>query len=225
MRTLGEGQPPSWRLAPQGLTRGAAHGAAAGVLVRDRENHLLDADAAALDIIGLTREQLQAVASPAGVNLTTLHEDGSPGTDRDLAALLGLATPTVQDARVLGLVRAGAVHWIVITPRQLSVKAAGVELVITSLVDVSLPSPGRHPLSVLYRTPVRSLDQALRRGASGSVLVTICMHCKDIRNDNGLWEPLEEYFTTRSSLLFSHGICPACDPLPLTSHEPSHPPR
>jgi PAS domain-containing protein len=84
---------------------------AAGVVVRDRDNRLLEADPVALGIIGVTREQLQTT-SPHGVSLTTLQEDGSPGTDRDVSALLGLFSPTAGDSRVLGLVRAGSIHWI-----------------------------------------------------------------------------------------------------------------
>lgn len=197
---------------------------AAGVVVRDRDNRLLEADAVALDIIGITREQLQAT-SPLGVTLTTLHEDGSPGTDRDVSALLGFATPTAGDSRVLGLVRAGSIHWIAVSLRQLHLQAAGIELVVTSLVDLSEATGGPQPLSVLYRTPIRSLDQALRRGAADSTLVTICMHCKGIRNESGTWETLEKYFTTRSSLLFSHGLCPTCDSEPFAPDAVAYPVR
>ncbi len=41
-------------------------------------------------------------------------------------------------------------------------------------------------------------------------LLPICSYCKDIRNDAGYWEKLENYLHTHTGSDFSHGICPAC---------------
>ncbi len=41
-------------------------------------------------------------------------------------------------------------------------------------------------------------------------LLPICMHCKMIRDDRGSWQPVHEYLRARSSVRFSHGICPRC---------------
>ncbi|HEX9934279.1 MAG TPA: hypothetical protein VGB38_03695 [bacterium] len=41
-------------------------------------------------------------------------------------------------------------------------------------------------------------------------LVPICMHCKNIRNDQGYWDKVEHYVELHSSMQFSHGICPDC---------------
>jgi PAS domain S-box-containing protein len=40
--------------------------------------------------------------------------------------------------------------------------------------------------------------------------VCICSSCKDIRNKDGLWTPVEEYLSNKIELQFSHGICPKC---------------
>lgn len=41
-------------------------------------------------------------------------------------------------------------------------------------------------------------------------IIPICMYCKKIRNDSDYWEKLENYLTSRTDALFSHGICPEC---------------
>ncbi len=41
-------------------------------------------------------------------------------------------------------------------------------------------------------------------------LVPICSFCKNIRNDSGFWEKMEEYVEKHSDAEFSHGLCPNC---------------
>lgn len=41
-------------------------------------------------------------------------------------------------------------------------------------------------------------------------IISICMYCKKIRDDNDSWQQLEKYITQHSEAQFSHGICPKC---------------
>jgi tetratricopeptide (TPR) repeat protein len=41
-------------------------------------------------------------------------------------------------------------------------------------------------------------------------LLPICAWCKKIRDDNGYWTQVEQYFTRHGSAEFTHCICPAC---------------
>lgn len=43
-----------------------------------------------------------------------------------------------------------------------------------------------------------------------SGLLPLCAWCKKVRNDSGYWEQIEKYVSTRSSALFTHGVCPDC---------------
>lgn len=38
----------------------------------------------------------------------------------------------------------------------------------------------------------------------------ICSYCKKIRNDKNYWEQIDQYITTHSEVLFTHGVCPEC---------------
>ncbi len=41
-------------------------------------------------------------------------------------------------------------------------------------------------------------------------ILPICSFCKKIRDEDGRWEPLERYISSRSDAQFSHGLCPDC---------------
>lgn len=43
-----------------------------------------------------------------------------------------------------------------------------------------------------------------------SGIIPICMHCKEIRDDDGFWNNLEMFISNHSEAKFSHGICPDC---------------
>ena len=52
------------------------------------------------------------------------------------------------------------------------------------------------------------LEKQLEKVLRG--LLLICCSCKKIRNEDGLWQVVEEYIENHSDVKFSHGICPEC---------------
>jgi two-component system sensor histidine kinase TtrS len=54
------------------------------------------------------------------------------------------------------------------------------------------------------------LQAALASVRTLSGLLPICAGCKKIRNDDGKWQPVEQYLAQKSEAQFSHGICPQC---------------
>ncbi len=54
------------------------------------------------------------------------------------------------------------------------------------------------------------LEATLARVKRLEGIISICMYCKKIRNEQESWEQLEKYITENSDALFSHGICPDC---------------
>ncbi len=57
---------------------------------------------------------------------------------------------------------------------------------------------------------ILELEQALNKIKVLSGIVPICMHCKQIRDDAGYWNKLEEFISEHSGAQFSHSICDAC---------------
>ncbi len=41
-------------------------------------------------------------------------------------------------------------------------------------------------------------------------IVPVCASCRSVRDENGAWQPLEEFVRSHSEAEFSHGFCPSC---------------
>lgn len=48
------------------------------------------------------------------------------------------------------------------------------------------------------------------RNVFSSKTIPICARCKGIRDVEGCWHTVEEYFRLTSNLSFSHSLCPSC---------------
>jgi len=59
---------------------------------------------------------------------------------------------------------------------------------------------------------IEKLEQALLEVKKLSGLLPICASCKKIRDENGNWQPIEDYIHSHSEADFSHGICSECGP-------------
>jgi hypothetical protein len=57
---------------------------------------------------------------------------------------------------------------------------------------------------------IKDLRRALNEVETLRGLLPICASCKKIRDDKGYWNTVEEYFGQRSSVDFSHTLCPDC---------------
>lgn len=49
-------------------------------------------------------------------------------------------------------------------------------------------------------------------------ILPICSYCKKIRDEDDFWHPMESYVSSRSTIEFSHGICPEC----IRIHHPEY---
>ncbi len=54
------------------------------------------------------------------------------------------------------------------------------------------------------------LQAALKEVKELRGLLPICAWCKQIREDNGVWEQLETFVARHSRATFTHGMCPKC---------------
>jgi CheY-like chemotaxis protein len=57
---------------------------------------------------------------------------------------------------------------------------------------------------------IAELQDALATIKTLSGLIPICAWCKQIRNDKGYWQAVEQYIRERSTAEFTHSICPDC---------------
>lgn len=64
--------------------------------------------------------------------------------------------------------------------------------------------------TIVQRRVAQDLAEALENVKTLSGLLPICAHCKSIRNDQGYWDEVADYFSKRTDFDFTHGICPKC---------------
>ncbi|MDB6127097.1 MAG: hypothetical protein JWM35_993 [Verrucomicrobia bacterium] len=96
--------------------------------------------------------------------------------------------------------RLGSLCVIDRTPRSLTTEERGALESLSRLIVTELE----------LRRISRDLAHAVREVKSLTGLVPICSYCKDIRDDKGYWNRVEEYFTQKTGADFSHGLCPKC---------------
>jgi DNA-binding response OmpR family regulator len=63
---------------------------------------------------------------------------------------------------------------------------------------------------ITLRKREKELEQALEEIKTLTGILPICSYCKQIRNDEGYWQQVEEYISEHSKAMFSHGVCPSC---------------
>ncbi|MBI3551699.1 MAG: response regulator transcription factor [Elusimicrobia bacterium] len=77
-------------------------------------------------------------------------------------------------------------------------------------VDDFLPKPvDAEAFRIRLRVAERIMTLTSRVDALEKIL-PICCYCKRIKSKEGDYQAVESYFTDRSRVKFSHGICPEC---------------
>ncbi len=56
----------------------------------------------------------------------------------------------------------------------------------------------------------QELNSARAEVQALSGLLPICAWCKKVRDDDGYWQQVEDYFASRSGIEFTHGMCADC---------------
>lgn len=80
--------------------------------------------------------------------------------------------------------------------------AAGVD-------DFLVKPPNPQELKLRLHVASRILDHMHTMQHLES-MIPICSYCKNIREDDGYWQRIENYISDRTGSQFSHSICPTC---------------
>lgn len=62
----------------------------------------------------------------------------------------------------------------------------------------------------IKETLIENLQKAAAEIKNLQGIIPICMHCKQIRDDQGFWSRVESYIEEHTDARFSHGVCPDC---------------
>jgi response regulator RpfG family c-di-GMP phosphodiesterase len=178
------------------------------LVVDDREENLI---ALERTLEGMDLQVFRALSGNEGLALTLEHEFA--------LALVDVQMPEMDGFEMVTLLRGNSrtKHLPVIFVSAIysdefyqvkGIESGAVDFMVKPLNVKIL----RGKISVfldLYRQR-KALESALEEIKTLHGLLPICSFCKKIRDDNGYWNQLEEYFSRHSDLDFSHSICPDC---------------
>jgi len=68
----------------------------------------------------------------------------------------------------------------------------------------------RKQAEVVNEALIEKLQKAIDEIKTLKGIIPICASCKQIRDDEGFWNQLEQFIMEHSDAVFSHGICPSC---------------
>jgi DNA-binding response OmpR family regulator len=86
--------------------------------------------------------------------------------------------------------------------------AGGVDYIPKPFQDVEVLARVNTHLTLRRRE--LQLKQALAEVETLSGILPICSFCRNIRDDDGYWQRVEEYISKRTDAQFSHSFCPTC---------------
>jgi PAS domain-containing protein len=110
--------------------------------------------------------------------------------------------PSTMEFRIVS--RSGRIKWIL--AKSVVVDWEGRPATLYSMQDVTKDKETWAAL----QEELKLLRSALTESKALVGLLSICSSCKKIRDENGNWVAVERYLEDRSSISFTHGICPTC---------------
>ncbi len=174
---------------------------------------------------GNTRDALQLLRAHQALRDTIFDQS----TAQRIAAMEA-NVETQREQRENAKLRAEQQEQLVRLARgRLAMALGGVILLLTialSAMLVHFNRKGRARELLLARTndELKHANEDLRTALSEvralSGLIPICAKCKKVRDDEGFWEAVETYITSRSEAVFSHSICTSCGPELYGEHWP-----
>ena len=200
-------------------TRAIVGSMAHGVMLQDADGRFVTCNAAAERILGLSAAQLSG-REAIDPGWQALREDGTPFDGDDHPALVTARTGLPLSSVLMGIPSGqGATKWIAVSsePLRAALDAAGLDApyaVVSTFADVTERKEREDALRAALAENERlvaELREALRHAKGPSGILPICMFCKRIRDDAGVWERFEKYLSDRSEIVFSHGLCPECE--------------
>lgn len=87
-------------------------------------------------------------------------------------------------------------------------EAGGVDYITKPLQQVEVLA--RINTHITLHRQKQELEQALTEVKKLSGIIPICSVCKQIRNDEGYWQQVDQYIAEHSEVEFSHALCTGC---------------
>ncbi len=159
------------------------------MVVVDARSRVMDANAKACDLLGLSRPAIGTALPPGSTLREALGSTLVPGSPQEIA-----------------LEMRGEKHFYDARVTHVRESHGRVTASIVLLHDVT----DTHKLLEEKNKLIKELSEASEEINTLQGIIPICMYCKKVRDDEGFWHQVENYVSARSLAQFSHGLCPDC---------------
>ena len=89
-------------------------------------------------------------------------------------------------------------------------------------MEIAVQGQTSESVFLLSASPLNHGDTALAlvviEGFNNNAMLTMCAHCRQVRNHLGNWQCVEDYFQDHMDIAFSHGLCPECARIDFSEH-------
>jgi PAS domain S-box-containing protein len=169
------------------------------IYVHDFEGRFVDANEAALNLLGYRREELPSLSLSSLVGEAQLPRAfGTLGEIKQTGYQKHLTEYKLKrkDGNYLWVETDGSLIYRQGEP--------------CAILGVARDITERKRVEEERERLILELREALAQVKTLSGLLPICASCKRIRDDEGYWNQIETYIQKHSEAEFSHGICPEC---------------
>jgi integral membrane sensor domain MASE1 len=119
-----------------------------------------------------------------------------------VAALIGISNASVGRGPFMALAH---------EPGELLIRAQTTLCILSlSLLALAATVAERKLAEQQKAALIGELEHALAEIKTLRGLIPLCAWCKNIRDDQGFWQRLEDYLCEHADVQLTHGICPAC---------------
>ena len=148
----------------------------------------------------------EAIGQPLSAVLKLVNRDGSPLADDPVqAAMQGHSRHEWRGNQWL-VCRDGSLKPLSFASSIMGDDRSPAAGIVFAFRDIS----ERKKLEAEREHLIGELKAALENVKTLSGLLPICASCKQIRDDQGYWQSVEQYVAAHSEAHFSHSICPDC---------------
>lgn len=172
------------------------------LFIADFEGNIMDANPAACQTYGYSLAEFKNLHAMALISPDSHHVfDDYLKNLKKTGVFSGETTDIRKDGSTISTEVRGSV-----------VDYKGKKCLIALIRDVTLRKKAEKEQENL----IKKLQKSFEEIKTLKGIIPICMHCKEIRDDQGYWNKIEKYITEHSEAQFSHGICDKC----LKKHYP-----
>ena len=166
-----------------------------GIVVIDAKGNVFEANKGFADMLGYSLEE---------VHQLKIWDWDARYSREEIQAMLGAANEGGHNVQTLYRRRDGTILNVEMSTNGTTFK--GLKLIFCVCRDITERCRKENEQDLL----IQQLQKAAAEIEALPEMLALCAFCKNVRNEQGMWEPVEAFLSEQLQLMVSHGICPSC---------------